>query len=122
MEKRGWPRFGSGMVARRQISAALATSQQFLPDKIARHRICAKDRVRNDAERYQDSRNLNSIAFGDFIDRYAMEIVAVRPFGKNKAAVLKTVNAALGAVPLLGLSADRLHQYVGKGVPAARAA
>jgi integrase len=65
-----------------------------------------------DASQYRDNRSLNSITFGDLIDRYTKEIGATRPFGKNKAAVLKSVKAALGDVPLSGLSADRLSQYV----------
>lgn len=65
-----------------------------------------------DASQYRDSRSLNSITFGDLIDRYTEEIGAVRPFGKNKTAVLKAVKAALGAVPLSGLTADRLGKYV----------
>jgi hypothetical protein len=47
----------------------------------------------------------------DLIDRYAKEIGTVRPFGKNKAAVLKTLTAALGRVPLSGLTAARLSEY-----------
>jgi len=65
-----------------------------------------------DASQYRDSRSLNSITFGDLIDRYTEEIGAVRPFGKNKAAVLKAVKAALGTVPLSALTADRLGKYV----------
>ncbi|MBD8628344.1 site-specific integrase [Oxalobacteraceae sp. CFBP 8753] len=65
-----------------------------------------------DASLYRDNRSLNSITFGDLIDRYTKEIGAIRPFGKNKAAVLKTLNAALGSVPLSSLNADRLGKYV----------
>jgi integrase len=65
-----------------------------------------------DASQYQDSRSLNSITFGDLIDKYTAEIGAVRSFGKNKAAVLIAVKAALGNVPLSGLTAERLNEYV----------
>lgn len=65
-----------------------------------------------DAKQYQDGRSLNSITFGDLIDKYTREIGAVRPFGLTKAAVLKNVNAALGALPLSSLTADRLSKYV----------
>lgn len=65
-----------------------------------------------DASLYRDSRNLNSITFGDLISRYTTEIGAVRPFGKNKAAVLKNLAAALGSVPLSGLHAERINKYV----------
>lgn len=65
-----------------------------------------------DASQYQDNRRLNSITFGDLIDRYTREIGAVRPFGKNKAAVLKSLRGALGAVPMSDLDADRLNKYV----------
>jgi integrase len=65
-----------------------------------------------DASLYRDNRSLNSITFGDLVDRYTKEIGAIRPFGKNKAAVLKTLNAALGSVPLSSLNADRLGKYV----------
>lgn len=33
-------------------------------------------------------------------------------FGKNKTAVLKTVSAALGTVPLCGLTVEQINQYV----------
>jgi integrase len=65
-----------------------------------------------DASLYRDNRSLNSITFGNLVDRYTEEIGAIRPFGKNKAAVLKTLKAALGSVPLSGLNADRLGKYV----------
>jgi len=65
-----------------------------------------------DASQYRDSRRLNSITFSDLIDRYTCEIGAVGPFGKNKAAVLKSITAALGTVPLASLAADRLDKYV----------
>lgn len=65
-----------------------------------------------DTSLYRDNRSLNSITFGDLIDRYTLEIGAIRPFGKNKAAVLKTLKAALGGVPLSALNADRLGKYV----------
>jgi hypothetical protein len=42
-----------------------------------------------DASLYRDNRNLNSITFGDLIDRYTEEIGAIRPFGKNKASPKK---------------------------------
>ena len=65
-----------------------------------------------DASLYRDNRSLNSITFGDLIDCYTEEIGEIRPFGKNKAAVLKTLKTVLGSVPLSGLNADRLGKYV----------
>lgn len=65
-----------------------------------------------DASLYRDNRNLNSITFGDLIDRYTQEIGAIRPFGKNKAAVLRSLTAALGTVPLSSLNTERLNEYV----------
>lgn len=65
-----------------------------------------------DASQYRDSRTLNSITFGDLIDRYTKEIGAVRPFGKNKAAVLKSLASTLGSCPLSSLNAERLNKYV----------
>lgn len=65
-----------------------------------------------DASTYRDTRSLHSITFGKLVDRYEAEIGGVRPFGKNKAAVIKSLRAALGAVPLSGLTADRLDDYI----------
>lgn len=65
-----------------------------------------------DASLYRDNRSLNSITFGDLVDRYSLEIGTIRPFGKNKAAVLKMLRASLGSVPLSALNADRLGKYV----------
>ena len=65
-----------------------------------------------DASLYRDNRTLNSITFGHLVDCYTKEIGAIRPFAKNKAAVLKTLSAALGSVPLSSLDADRLGKYV----------
>jgi hypothetical protein len=65
-----------------------------------------------DASLYRDNRSLNSITFGDLIDKYTKEIGAIRPFGKNKAAVLKSLTSALGSCPLAALNAERLNKYV----------
>jgi integrase len=65
-----------------------------------------------DANLYQDNRSLNSITFGDLIDRYKVEIGAIRPFGKNKSAVINSLRDALGKVALSDLTADRLNEYV----------
>ncbi len=65
-----------------------------------------------DAATYQDGRNLNSITFGDILDRYTEEIGKTKPFGKNKAAVLKSLKRDLGSVPMSKLTSERLNQYV----------
>ncbi|MCS0592626.1 hypothetical protein ACFQ09_16195 [Massilia norwichensis] len=64
-----------------------------------------------DASLYRDNRNLNSITFGDLIDRYTEEIGAIRPFGKNTAAVARSLTAALGRAPLSSFNAERLDAY-----------
>lgn len=65
-----------------------------------------------DASNYQDGRSLNSITFGDLIGRYQSEIGAIKPFGKNKDAVLKSLKLALGAVPMSKFTSERLNEYV----------
>lgn len=65
-----------------------------------------------DASQYRDNRSLHSITFGELIERYTAEIGAVRPFGKNKAAVLASLKTTLGHVPVSGLTSDRLTEHI----------
>lgn len=88
-----------------------SVSKSF-PTKSLASEWARKVEAEMDASLYRDNRSLNSITFGDLVDRYTREIGAVRSFGKNKAAVLKSLKAALGSVPLSDLNADRLDKYV----------
>ncbi len=63
---------------------------------------------------FKDGRTLSSITLSALIDRYTSEIGQVSPFGKNKTAVLASLQKDLGAVSLTGLTADRLVEHVRK--------
>jgi hypothetical protein len=64
-----------------------------------------------DSSDYRDGRSLNSITFDELIDRYKREIGAIKPFGRNKAAVLESLKRDLGLVPLGELNGERLNKY-----------
>jgi integrase len=64
------------------------------------------------------------VTVGKLIERYELEIAAVKPFGKNKAATLKLIKASLGKESVASLSPERIVRYITedrgiKGVTAA---
>jgi integrase len=67
-----------------------------------------------DTKRFKDVRGLANINLKQLIDRYTEEIGAEHPFGKNKAAVLKTWAANHGDVSLADITDDYLTDFVRK--------
>jgi integrase len=63
---------------------------------------------------FKDGRSLSSITLSELIGRYAEEIGAVKPFGRNKEAVLASLKRELGAVLMSGLTVDRLMEHIRK--------
>lgn len=61
---------------------------------------------------YQDGRSLSSITLADLIDRYTAEIGAVKPFGKNKTAVLASLKTKLGATALPAMTVDHVMAHI----------
>lgn len=61
---------------------------------------------------FKDSRSLAATTLGDLIDRYHLEIGAVKEFGKNKMAVLAALKTTLGGVKLAELSCERLMSHI----------
>ena len=64
------------------------------------------------ALKYQDERIISDMTLSTLIDRYTDEIGQTKPFGKNKAAVLKSLKIALGDLTLPNLTADRLIDHI----------
>lgn len=64
------------------------------------------------ALKYQDERIISDMSLSTLIDRYTDEIGQTKPFGKNKAAVLKSLKIALGDLTLPNLTADRLIDHI----------
>jgi integrase len=54
------------------------------------------------------------VTVGSLIDRYTEEIGKVKPFGANKASVLKLLKAELNVVPVSALTAERIVHYITK--------
>lgn len=52
------------------------------------------------------------VTVGDLIDRYEREIGPVKPFGRNKAATLKLINAGLGKESIATLTPERIVRYI----------
>jgi integrase len=52
------------------------------------------------------------VTVGALITRYTEEIGAVKPFGRNKDAVLKMLKAELGKVPVRELTPERIVRYI----------
>ncbi|WP_229420510.1 site-specific integrase [Pseudoduganella albidiflava] len=64
------------------------------------------------ALKHQDVRIISKMTVADLIDRYAKEIGTVKPFGKNKAAVLAALRTQLGDTRLPDLTIERLTQHL----------
>jgi integrase len=64
------------------------------------------------ALKHQDVRIISKMTVADLIDRYTKEIGAVKPFGKNKAAVLAALRIQLGETRLPELTIERLTQHL----------
>jgi len=64
-----------------------------------------------DSGTYVDGRDLEKVTLSSLIDRYRTELSHVT-FGRNKAAVLKSIEGNLGHLTLDKLTDDRLIQYV----------
>lgn len=102
---------GAAWFAQIRRAGQKSISKSF-PTKSLANEWARKVEAEIDAKDYRDPRKLNSITFGDLIVKYRKEMEAVRPFGKNKDAVLKAVKDTLGAVPLGNFTSERLNQYV----------
>ncbi|KQV51376.1 site-specific integrase [Duganella sp. Root336D2] len=64
------------------------------------------------ALKHQDVRIISKMTVADLIDKYTKEIGAVKPFGKNKKAVLGALRIQLGETLLPDLSVERLTQHL----------
>lgn len=53
-----------------------------------------------------------SVTMGALIDRYTVEMGAVKPFGRNKEHTLKLIKSWLDKVPVAQLTADRIVEYI----------
>lgn len=52
------------------------------------------------------------MTLGDLLTEYSATMEAVRPFGKNKASVLKYLRTWLGKTRVIDLTAERLMRYI----------
>lgn len=64
------------------------------------------------AMKHQDVRIIAKMTVADLIDKYTKEIGAVKPFGKNKKAVLAMLAIRLGDTLLPALTIERLTQFI----------
>lgn len=62
--------------------------------------------------KYQDGRIIADKTLGALIDDYSEEMGKVKPFGKNKVAVLNYLKLSLGDILLPHLTGDRLIEFV----------
>lgn len=63
------------------------------------------------AMKHQDARIISKMTLANLIDKYTTEIGAIKPFGKNKKAVLAALRVQLGEVMLPALTTERLTQF-----------
>lgn len=61
---------------------------------------------------FQDGRTISSITIKQLIEQYQAEIGSVKPFGRNKKAVLESLSKKLGEITLVDLNADRLTEHI----------
>lgn len=64
------------------------------------------------AMKHQDIRIISKMTVADLIGKYTKEIGAVKPFGKNKKAVLAAMTIQLGDTLLPNLTIERLTQFI----------
>lgn len=101
---------GNSWFAQVRRTGHKSTSKSF-PTKSLASEWARKIERDMDTSDYQDGRSLNHITFGNLIDRYSAEIGAIKPFGKNKKAVLAALKQSMGLCPLSALTAERLQQH-----------
>lgn len=65
---------------------------------------------------FKDLRSLADVQLEKLINRYIEEIGAIKPFGRNKKAVLESLKRDLGSVTIPALDADRLVEHIHKRV------
>lgn len=82
------------------------------PDKTLAIKWATATEAAMDAEKYQDTRSLKQVTFGDLIKRYREEIGGTKGFGKNKDTVLKALEEKLGHVAMSNLNDDRLIEFI----------
>lgn len=65
-----------------------------------------------DAMQFKDARGLTNIKLADLIDRYNLEIGALKKFGRNKADVIRKWRISHGDLPLSDLTGEVLIKHV----------
>jgi hypothetical protein len=64
------------------------------------------------AMKRQDVRIIAKMTLADLIDKYTKEIGGIKPFGKNKKAVLAALTIQLGDTVLPALTVERLTKFI----------
>lgn len=82
------------------------------PDKTLAIKWATATEAAMDAGKYQDKRSLKQMTFGELIKRYREEIGGTKGFGKNKEAVLRSLEEKLGHVAMSNLDDDRLIEFI----------
>jgi len=61
---------------------------------------------------FKDGRGVALVTLGDLIDRYKRELGEIKPFGKNKAAVIESLKRKLGSTRLPDLTTEKLTEHI----------
>lgn len=61
---------------------------------------------------FKDGRGVALITLSDLIDRYKKDLGEVKPFGKNKAAVIESLKRNLGSTRLPELTTEKLTEHI----------
>lgn len=88
-----------------------ATQTRTFPTKILAQQWARGVETEIEAGRAAPSRASRQ-TIGDLIDRYTDEVAAAKPFGRNKAGVLKQIRALLGDEHAADLTAERIVDYI----------
>jgi integrase len=64
------------------------------------------------AMKHQEVRIISKMTLADLIDKYTKEIGGIKPFGKNKKAVLAALTIQLGDTVLPALTVERLTKFI----------
>lgn len=65
-----------------------------------------------DSMQFKDARSLTNIRLSELIDRYTEEVGGIKPFGKNKTAVLRKWKLSHGGMAISELTDDALIAWV----------
>lgn len=98
-------------MARTSSAQGLSNGTPDISHEGAGNCLGGHDRVGHAAMKHYDTRIIAKMTLAKLIDKYTKEIGGIKPFGKNKKAVLAALTIQLGTV-LPALMIERLTKFI----------